>query len=171
MKRILCLLCALALMACLFAACGKEEPAPVPGGSNEVTESNENTETAGGSNDIDPNEYASALSEFNQMFSTTWPENEFTKQVPKPKFDTSVGVPVDNGFAAVCTATVDELKDYVKDLKRAGFTKGDNTTDQSALGFTVYSYQASNSKGYTVEVTYSNAMGANVSAISITKGS
>jgi len=32
MKRILCLLCALALAACLLAACGKSDPPPPPGG-------------------------------------------------------------------------------------------------------------------------------------------
>ena len=117
---------------------------------------------SGGSGVEDP---AQAFSQLAQMFGAGWPENEFTKQVPQPKFETSIGLPVDNGFGALTGANVDQLKDYAKDLQRAGFTRDASTTDESMLGFTVYSYEATNSKGYKVEVAYSMGM----SAITITR--
>jgi len=183
MKRILCLLCALLLTAGLFAACGGKDDIPplrdndytTPGefepGEFEPGEFEPGDEPSG--NDfVNPGqEYtdlAEAFSQFNQIFGATWPENEFTKQVPKPKFETSVGMSEGNEFVAICVATVDEMKDYVKDLKRAGFTKNDDTTDQNAFGMVVYSYKASNGRGYTVEVNYTSIM--NISSVKITKG-
>jgi len=111
---------------------------------------------------------AQAYSQLAQMFGAGWPENEFTKQVPKPKFETSVGIIEDYSCIMMTGATVDQLKDYVKELKKAGFDKNDNTEDQNILGIQVYSYSASNGKGYRVEIGYAGyAMG--MSAITISR--
>ena len=99
-----------------------------------------------------------------QMFSATWPENEFTKQVPKPKFETSIGVVEDYSCSILTGASVDQLKDYVKDLKKAGFDKNADTQDQNVFGMQVYGYTASNNKGYGVEIAY--AMGMSTITIS-----
>ena len=114
----------------------------------------------------DPGQMESALSQFNSMYSTGWPENEYTKQVPKPKFETSVGVADEGSFGILTAATVDQLKDYVKDLQKAGYTKNPSTTDENFMGFAVYQYEASNGKGYAVEVVYTMGM----SVITIKKG-
>ena len=93
-----------------------------------------------------------------QIFGTGWPENEFTKQVPRPKFETSIGVVEDYSCSILTGASVTQLKDYVKDLRKAGFDKNDNTEDQVFFGMQVYSYSASNGRGYGVEITYAMGM-------------
>ena len=127
------------------------------GGGSEGGEPQGNNEGGGVNSPEDP------FSGLGQMFSATWPENEFTRQVPKPKFETSIGVVEDYSCSILTGASVDQLKDYVKDLQKAGFNKGADTTDTSAFGMTVYSYTANNGKGYYVEI--GNAMG--MSAITI----
>jgi hypothetical protein len=94
------------------------------------------------------------------QFSAAWPENEFTKQVPKPKFKTALGEPSETELAVVCAATVDELKDYVESLKKAGYTENENTIDETAFGMVAYIYAANNEDGYSVEVNYSNKLGS-----------
>ena len=159
MKRILCLLCILALAAGLLAACGKSKPPS----NSVVTTSGGN---APGNDDINtPEDFSNALNDLNQMFGATWPENEYTKQVPKPKFEVGLGTVTEEGYIVLCGATIPELRDYVKDLQRAGFNKNSDTTDESAFGVTVYAYSANNSNGYRVEI--GNAMG--MSTISISK--
>jgi len=178
MKKILCLLCILTLAAGLLAACGKSDPpSPVDGDITTAADgyvpddfppagNDDETQPVGGGNDINtPEDLANALNELGQMFSATWPENEFTKQVPKPKFEIGLGTVTEEGYVVLCGATIPELKDYVKDLQKAGFTKDADTTDTAAMGFTVYNYTANNGKGYYVEI--GNAMG--MSTISITK--
>ena len=170
MKRILCLLCILALAAGLLAACGKKDPPPPPpefttaDSGNDIDAPANNGNDSG--NDINSfDDFADAMNQLGQMFSATWPENEFTKQVPKPKFEIGLGTITEEGYVVICGAPIPELKDYVKELQKAGFTKDSSTTDESAMGFTVYSYSANNGKGYYVEI--GNAMG--MSTISITK--
>jgi len=172
MKRILCLLCILALAAGLLAACGKSNPPPPV--NDEITTEDTNvpandddgTEPNTGSGDINNfSNLADAMNQLGQVFSAEWPENEFTKQVPRPKFEVSIGTLTEEGYSALSGALIADLKDYVEDLKRAGFNKDAETTDTSAMGFTVYDYQAHNGKGYYVEI--GNAMG--MSTISITK--
>ena len=86
------------------------------------------------------------------VFTSQWPNNEFTKQVPKPKFEVSFGGVSENEFGVLCTASIDQLKDYVKELQKAGFTKNVSTTDENAFGMVIYGYSADNGKGYKVEV-------------------
>ena len=160
MKRILCLLCILALAAGLLAACGKSDPTPPP---PELTTAYESAEEGNDINSFEDLE--NAFNQLGQMFSVTWPENEFTRQVPKPKFEVGLGAADENSFGILTSASVDQLKDYVKDLKKAGFDKNDNTEDQNIFGMQVYSYEAHDGKGYKVEIAY--AMG--MSTITITK--
>jgi hypothetical protein len=51
----------------------------------------------------------------------------------------------------------------VKQLKKKGFDKNAETTDQSVFGLATYSYTADNGKGCRVEV--GSAMGMNVITI------
>jgi len=120
-------------------------------------------EGEGGSGNT-PEGLEGALSQFGQMFGSGWPENEFTKQVPKPKFETTFGSSDEYSFGALTGAGIDQLKDYVKDLQKAGFTQNASTTDENMFGFVVYGYEASNGKGYRVEVAY--AMGMSTISIS-----
>ncbi|MDR2686443.1 MAG: hypothetical protein LBB75_01725 [Oscillospiraceae bacterium] len=166
MKRILCLLCVLALAGGLLAACGKSAPPPPGNGESPTGGGGETEPSPGGDTPVDIADALNKLGEeLGQAFSATWPENEYTKQVPKPKFDVGLGTATEDSYVVLCGATIPELRDYVKDLQKAGFSKGADTTDTSAFGLTVYSYTAHNGKGYRVEI--GNAMG--VSTISITK--
>lgn len=114
---------------------------------------NENSGTNSFAQDL--SEAAAAWSQIGQMFNATWPENEFTKQVPKPNFEIALGIPDESSYtAAFSNATVETLKDYVKDLRRAGFTQNEDT--QEYFG---YSFSADNGK-YRVEVLYTGIMNA-----------
>ena len=167
MKRILCLLCILLLTAGLFAACGKPEPpAPPTSSYDEPAGTEPETLPADPSGNDEINigeaftELAEAFSQLEQVFSATWPENEFTKQMPRPKFETGLGVSEAGTFGILTSATVDQLRDYTKDLKNAGFTRNASSTDESVLGLTVYTYEADNGRGYRVEIAYSMGMSA-----------
>jgi len=94
-----------------------------------------------------------------------WPDNEFTNQVPKPKFDIGLATVSGDGFVVLCGATIPELRDYVSDLKEAGFTENTETTDTSADGIAIYRFSASNDKGYSIELGHILGM----STFSITK--
>jgi len=172
MKKILCLLCILALAAGLLAACGKSNPTPPPpgfttAGDTPPANNNEETEPVNGGDGINSIEdFSEALNQLGQMFSTNWPENEFTKQVPKPSFETSFGgITSENEFSVICVASIDQLKDYVKELQKKGFTKNADTTDMNMFG-AIYNYTADNGKGYTVDVN--SALG--ISTITVRKG-
>ena len=102
------------------------------------------------------------------LFTSQWPDNEFTRQVPKPDYDVTYGGVTDTEFVALGgNATVKDLRDYAKKLQRAGFTKNADTTDESAFGITTYSYKADNGKGWQVEISYVSMM--NVNTITIRK--
>ena len=142
---------ALALVVVLgLAGCGPEQP---------IEETTQPTTTA---QTQPPANLGEAMSEINQLFNAEWPENEFTKLIPKPAFNISVSS--SDGAALSVTAlgvTTDQLKDYVKELKRAGFDQNQAFSDTAMLG--IYSYKADNGKGYTVEV--SSVLGINTIAV------
>jgi len=146
MKKILCLLCAFALAVC-FVACNKK-----PG--NDEPSNNESV------NNSAADELAEALHPQDFTFSADWPEEELAEQVPQPSFDTTIDEPSDKEYYIVCEATVDQLKEYVEELKAAGFTINENTTEESAFGVFAYYFTASNEEGYTAEVNYSNTLGS-----------
>ena len=166
MKRILCLLCILALVFGLLAACGNTEP---PLSSSDITGP---AEISGNDSPLanipELSRLAEDISQRGPLFDTAWPENEFTQQVPKPQFETTFSAYGETEFTVVCMATIDQLKDYVKELKKAGFKKNSNTTDENAFGMARYDYTASNKKGYAVEVKYSNMPGS-ISTLTIKK--
>jgi len=148
MKRILCLLCLLALAASTLVACG-----------NKPSNGNAHTRSPG-----------DGLNSQSLQFSANWPENEFVKQLPKPDFETAPSEQNEMVYSVVCAATVDQLKDYVESLKKTGFVKNADTIDENAFGMVAYIYTASNVEGYIVEVNYSNMLGS-LTTLTITKPS
>jgi len=144
MKRILCLLCALALAVSILTACGQK---PGNGASDSPGDN------------LHPRDY---------QFSADWPENDFSNQIPKPQFEIAPEQSGEMEYTIICEATVDQLKEYVESLKAVGFTKDANTTDENAFSVVAYSYTASNEEGYTVEVNYSNMLGS-LSTVTIKK--
>lgn len=88
-----------------------------------------------------------------------WPDNEFTKQVPRPEFQPTAAMTNENVFSVAFVGTnVTEIRSYVEILKSAGFTVNAEEKDVEVFGMIAYSYAASNESGYRVEVTYASDM-------------
>ena len=84
-----------------------------------------------------------------------WPDNEFTKLVPKPDFELSATSGDDRMFTvAFSNATIEGIREYAEKLKDAGFTVDAEVTDSEAMGMTIYTYIASNGKGVTAELAF-----------------
>ncbi len=77
-----------------------------------------------------------------------WPNNEFTKLVPKPDFELYAASGDDTFFTVAFTnATIEGIRAYAEKLKAAGFTVDPEVMDTEMMGMTVYNYIASNGKG------------------------
>ena len=88
-----------------------------------------------------------------------WPDNEFTKLVPQPDFEISVASTDGEGFSVTFTdATMEQIKAYAEEVKKAGFDVDPQTEDQAVAGMTIYSYTAKNADGYTIEVFSASGM-------------
>ena len=95
-----------------------------------------------------------------------WPDNEFTKLVPKPDFELfAANTETDSFSVAFMSATIEQIKDYAAKVKAAGFNINEEVEDQEVMGMVIYSFTAENADGYTVEITYANG----TSALSISK--
>ena len=100
------------------------------------------------------------------QFGGDWPENEFTKLLPKPDFTLTAAVTSDGMFMVVFQgATPEQIKAYVEKVKSTGFTVNAETTDEEIMGMAMYSYNAKNSSGYKLNI-YS---AAGTSGLSIEK--
>ena len=95
-----------------------------------------------------------------------WPDNEYTKIVPKPDFELYAASGDDTFFTVAFTnATIEGIRAYAEKLKAAGFTVDPEVMDTEMMGMTVYNYIASNGKGVSVTLAFSN----NASALSFEK--
>ena len=96
---------------------------------------------------------------YSAQFGGNWPENEYTRVVPKPDLQLTAASAHDDSFAASFeSATVSEVKAYAEKLKAAGFTLDPEEQDQELSGMVIYTYTASNEDGYTVEIFYASGM-------------
>ena len=94
-----------------------------------------------------------------EQLDGNWPENEFTKQVPKPDFQPTAANTQEKSFSvAFVNAKVEDIRNYVEELKKAGFTVNATNKDVEVFGVVAYAYTASNGNGYKVEVTYAQDM-------------
>lgn len=100
------------------------------------------------------------------QFGGEWPENEFTKLVPKPNFDV-MGASSDDGSFTVAFSGVEieQVKAYADKVKAKGFTIDATEENQNVYGVSIYTYTAYNSDGYCVEITFANG----TSGITISK--
>ena len=95
-----------------------------------------------------------------------WPDNEYTKLVPKPSFELYAAVIEGETFSVMFTnATIEQIKAYAEQVKAAGFNINEEVEDQEAMGMVIYSFTAENADGYTVEITSANG----TSSLSISK--
>lgn len=83
-----------------------------------------------------------------------WPDNEFTKLIPKPNFEVSLSYAEgDRCGIQFANLTAEDLRAYAEQLKSAGFTVDAETTDEEQFGTWVYTYSASNANGVEVELS------------------
>ena len=95
-----------------------------------------------------------------------WPDNEFTRLVPKPGFKLAGASTSEDEFsAAFQSVDVDQIKAYAEQVKASGFTVDAEEEDQNVYGVVVYTYSAYNADGYCVEITFANG----TSGITISK--
>ena len=82
-----------------------------------------------------------------------WPDNEYTKLVPKPSFELYAAVIEGETFSVMFTnATIEQIKAYAEQVKAAGFNLNEELTDQNVMGMVIYSFAAENADGYSVEI-------------------
>ena len=95
-----------------------------------------------------------------------WPDNSFTKLLPKPDFQLAGASTSESEFsAAFQSVNADQIRSYAEKVKAKGFNIDAEETDQNVYGIVVYSYSASNADGYRVEISFASGTGA----ISISK--
>ena len=95
-----------------------------------------------------------------------WPDNEFTKLIPKPDFELFVANTETDSFSVAFTsATIEQIRAYAAKVKAAGFNINEEVKDQEIMGMVIYSFTAENADGYTVEITSANG----TSALTISK--
>ena len=95
-----------------------------------------------------------------------WPDNEFTKLIPKPDFELfAANTETDSFSVAFMSATIEQIRDYAAKVKAAGFNINEEVEDQEVMGMVIYSFTAENADGYTVEITSANG----TSALTISK--
>jgi len=94
----------------------------------------------------------------------SWPDNEFTKLVPKPDMDIQYAGEEDGEFVvSFAGATLEQIKAYADKLRGAGFILDEEAEEQTAMGMAFYSFSACSADGYRVELMYT----AEISALTI----
>ena len=95
-----------------------------------------------------------------------WPDNEFTKLIPKPDFELfAANTETDSFSVAFTSATIEQIRAYAAKVKAAGFNINEEVEDQEVMGMVIYSFTAENADGYTIEITSANG----TSSITISK--
>ncbi|MDR1464299.1 MAG: hypothetical protein LBJ11_03220 [Oscillospiraceae bacterium] len=94
----------------------------------------------------------------NVQIGGEWPDNEFTKLLPKPEFPSMNGASTtEEGFSiSFPNTTVEQTKAYVEKVKAKGFTVDADITDEKYGDVVVYLYSANNGNGYRIEVSFSS---------------
>ena len=106
-----------------------------------------------GFGDYDPGE----SSEDDPQIVSEWPDNEITRQVPKPPFENPMIVADDESVTVMrMGSSVDEAKAYAKQLKDAGFTKDVYEETNSVAGYDIYTFTAENANGLSVSLTFTS---------------
>lgn len=89
----------------------------------------------------------------------SWPDNEYTRQIPAPGFSILAAREDEDAFTASFTGvTVDRVRAYTEKVKAAGFTVDSELQDETVMGMSVYSYSASNENGFTLSISFSAGM-------------
>ena len=132
---------------------------PDDGGPDD-SDSDDNDSDDGGPVDVDEDlgedgEYQ-ILEVYYSDGSAEWPDTEYTKQIPKPGVGNLVLCHLSTvGFeAGFDTVSIDDARNYGDLLKEAGFTIGLEISDSEDAASPRYRYNADNSSGYHVEMSW-----------------
>lgn len=91
------------------------------------------------------------------QFGGNWPENDFTKLVPKPDLELfAASTDAEEFTVAFNNATIEQVKEYVTKVKAAGFNLNEEVEDQEMMGMVIYSFYAESSSGYSVEIFFAS---------------
>ena len=86
-----------------------------------------------------------------------WPDNEFTRLLPKPDFALAGASASNDGFsAAFQSVAVEQVRAYAEKVKAKGFTVDAEEVDQNVYGVVIYTYTAYNASGYCVEISFAS---------------
>ncbi|MBO4412126.1 MAG: hypothetical protein J5794_08075, partial [Lachnospiraceae bacterium] len=100
-------------------------------------------------------DYQPSSSPGDPKVSTEWPDSAIARQLPKPPFTRSMVVEEENSVMLTNnTATLQEVKAYVSEVKKAGFTESVNENEQNIAGYSIYTFTAENSAGYVVSIQF-----------------
>ena len=103
---------------------------------------------------------------FSGQFGGDWPENEFTRLIPKPDGSVSVAAEEEDSFSVLLSdVSADQVRAYIEAVKGRGFTEDAAMEDQDVLGMTLISFSASNGNGYGISISF----GAGLLSLSISK--
>ena len=91
------------------------------------------------------------------QYGGTWPDNDFSKQVPKPVFKIKAAGVDGSEFSVIFEeVSLEQARDYAEKLKNGGFVNAPETIDQTQSGFQYFLYAAENSAGYKASISYYN---------------
>ena len=100
------------------------------------------------------------------LLSSEWPDNEYTRLVPKPDLNVMTANAEDGEFtAAFSKASIEQIRAYAEKLKAAGFDKDTEVQDQEVMGMVIYTFSAKNADGAEVSLTFT----AGTATLSISK--
>ncbi|MDR1765795.1 MAG: hypothetical protein LBR77_06865 [Lachnospiraceae bacterium] len=88
----------------------------------------------------------------------SWPDNKFTRLVPKPDFELGEydASKIALGFfVPVLETDLDAIKAYVEQVKSAGFTVNAETTEREDTSAGIYNYRAKNAAGDEIIISES----------------
>ena len=89
------------------------------------------------------------------QYGGNWPDNAFTRLIPKPDFPILAANTSEDEFtAAFQNVTVDQIRAYAAKLKACGFTIDAEEEDQTTYGVAVYTYNAYHADGYYVDLSF-----------------
>ena len=92
------------------------------------------------------------------QFGDDWPDNEFTRLIPKPDFKVSFYSIIDGEFYATFgEVSYDDVRAYAAKARSAGFSNEEEVLDSDMMGIVIYSFTAKNAAGY--KLTVYNALG------------
>lgn len=89
------------------------------------------------------------------QYGGNWPDNAFTRLIPKPDFPLLAANTSENEFTvAFQNVTVDQIRAYAAKLKACGFTIDAEEEDQTTYGVVIYTYSAYHADGYYVDLSF-----------------